>query len=305
MTFSIVIPTYNGEKFVAQAIESALAQTRPADEVIISDDNSTDGTLRVCEHYKDRLKIFVNCKGPSGFVDGWNNAIDKASSDFISILHQDDLLAPTFLEEIEVALSLHPDVKHIVTPCNYIDENGDIIRESTHLSGDTKRYSGSEYAEIYTVKGYDHINRCPGVVTHRDIFKKCPYRKEAGHIADDDFFMRVGNYTDVVCIHKPLAFYREHSGSETGHLDYLAINLRLLKNHFFQISEFKSNPILTQHTKLYLRKEECKYIRRVMFYAIKKRKAYYLKESFKYLVLATIRDKGRNIPLLLSRHKED
>lgn len=75
MTFSIVIPTYNGEKFVAQAIESALAQTRPADEVIISDDNSTDGTLRVCEHYKDRLKIFVNCKGPSGFVDGWNNAI--------------------------------------------------------------------------------------------------------------------------------------------------------------------------------------------------------------------------------------
>ena len=54
-TFSIVIPTYNGADFIEQALLSALNQTRKADEIIISDDNSTDETIDICQRYKDKI----------------------------------------------------------------------------------------------------------------------------------------------------------------------------------------------------------------------------------------------------------
>lgn len=96
MTFSIIIPTYNGASYVREAIESALSQTRPADEVIISDDNSKDNTVDICRSYGPRVKIYQNPDGPSGFVNGWNNAISHAESEFIVILHQDDLWIQIF-----------------------------------------------------------------------------------------------------------------------------------------------------------------------------------------------------------------
>lgn len=301
MKISLVIPTYNGQKYIEQTIQSILNQTRPADEIIISDDNSTDRTIEICNKYKDQIKIFQNPTGPSGFVNGWNNAIKHATCDYISILHQDDILASNFLEEIESAHKLHPDVKQIVSICNYIDCNGNIIRESTHFSNNIKRYTGSEYNDIYILKGYDHINRCPGVVTHREIFNYCIYRAESGHIADDDFFIRVGNFTDIVCIHKPLAFYREHASSETGHLDYLELNLRLLNDHSFQIKEFPSNPILSKKAQDHLREWETKYMRRIFFYSIKTFHLSYTTAALISLLKAIIRDRGRNIKYLLRK----
>lgn len=302
MKISVVIPTYNGSKYVELAILSVLNQTRKPNEIIISDDNSSDNTLDICKRYIDKIYIFKNPNGPSGFVNGWNNAISHTSCEFITILHQDDILAPTFIEEIERAHSQFPDVKHLITPCNYIDSNGNVIRESGHLSGKTCRYNGTQYSDLYVLSGADHINRCPGVVTHRDIFKKCTYRPEAGHIADDDFFMRVGNYTDIVCVHKPLASYREHEESETGHLDYLSINLRLLKNHYFQISEFKNNPILSDNSKDYIKREECKYIRRLLIKSLSTLKFRFTLQAVKFFFKATLRDKGKNIPLMFHKH---
>lgn len=285
-----------------QAIESALYQTRSADEIIISDDNSTDNSLAIARSYEPRVKVFTNSAGPSGFVNGWNNAIAHATGDYISILHQDDLLAPEFLEEIEKAAIANPDVMHIVTPCNYIDVEGKIIRESTHLSGETRRYTGTEYADIYIQQGSDHINRCPGVVDRRDLFDECRYREEAGHIADDDFFMRVGNYTDIVCIHRPLAFYREHKSSETGHLKFLQLNLRLLHDHAYQIEHFPDNSCISPQSQEYLRIEENKYIRRILIRSLQTLKLNYSAKAFGYLAKATIRDKGKNLKYLFKKH---
>ena len=241
MTFSIVIPTYNGADFVEQALHSALAQTRPADEIIVSDDNSTDDTLAICQRYAEHIKIYQNPQGPSGFVNGWNHAIAKATSDYISILHQDDLLAPTFWEEIEKALTIYPNVKHLFVPCNYIDGNGESLQEPEYCTGEIKKYTGQEYVRAYQTVGHPHIHRCPGVVTHRDIFKVCQYREEAGHIADDDFFYRVGQYTDVVGVLKPLASYRLHGKSETGHLANIQLIQRLAHDYIFQVQQWQKS----------------------------------------------------------------
>lgn len=244
MTFSIVIPTYNGADFVEQALLSALAQTRPADEIIVSDDNSIDDTLAICQRYAGHIKIYQNPLGPSGFVNGWNHAIAKATSDYIAILHQDDLLAPTFLEEIEKALTIYPNVKHLFAPCNYINGNGESLREPEYCTGEIKKYTGRQYVRVYQTVGHPHIHRCPGVVTHRDIFKVCQYREAAGHIADDDFFYRVGQYTDVVGVLKPLASYRLHRKSETGHLANIQLIQRLAHDYIFQVQQWQKNPFL-------------------------------------------------------------
>lgn len=268
MTISIVIPTYNGEKYIEQALKSVLSQTRAADEILISDDNSTDNTLRICENYKNKIKIHRNPKGPSGFVNGWNNAISLASGDFISILHQDDLIAPTFLEEIENAINQHPDVKHFFVPCIYIDANGSTIRTTPLNNGEIHRFSGNEYIHRYVFTP-GHIHRCPGVVTHRSIFEKCRYRKEAGHIADDDFFFRVGNHTDIVGIGKLLASYREHTSSETGHLSYLQLNHRLLKDHIFQLKHRNENPLFDKELQRNYKKWRNTYCRRLILSGLK------------------------------------
>lgn len=281
VSFSIVIPTYNGERFIAQTIESALHQTRPADEIIISDDNSSDSTLDICRKYGDNLKVFSNPTGPSGFVNGWKKAIGHAGSDYICILHQDDLLYPTFLEEIENAIRIHPDSLHFFTPCERIDENNHLISSPNDLcNGKTIRYSGKEYAEAYELSP-GHLHRCPGVVTHRDIFKICSYREEAGHIADDDFFLRVGNYTDVVGVMKPLAAYREHSGSETGHLSFLVLNKRLLDDYHYQLSHAKENPLLSEKIISYFKLWRRKSCHRLIIFGIRERQWKFVKYALR------------------------
>lgn len=154
-------------------------------------------------------------------------------------------------------------------PCRYIDGNRTVLREpSDYCTGEIHRYTGQEYANAYE-RYKNHIHRCPGVVTHRDIFKKCKYRSIAGHIADDDFFLRVGNYTDVVGVLKPLASYREHKGSETGHLSFLSINHRLLRDYHFQLTHRKENPLISDEITDIFKVREARFIHRVMVCGIK------------------------------------
>ena len=211
------------------------------------------------------------------------------------------MLAPTFLEEVEAAHRMHPDVDHIVSCCNYINEKGVEIRKSSYLNDKIERMSGTQYSDIYILNSFDHINRCPGVVDRKKLYLKCNYRSEAGHIADDDFFIRVGNFTDIVCIHKPLAFYREHFGSETGHLEKIQLDLRLLRDYGFQIKQFKYNHTLSQEAKRQFRAGEGRFFRRVFITSLKRMRFRFTLQSIKYLILATIRDKGGNIPYIFKR----
>ncbi|HJB73713.1 MAG TPA: glycosyltransferase [Candidatus Barnesiella merdigallinarum] len=295
MTFSIVIPTYNGADFVEQALLSALAQTRPADEIIVSDDNSTDDTLAICQRYAEHIKIYQNPQGPSGFVKGWNHAIAKATSDYISILHQDDLLAPTFLEEIEKALTIYPNVKHLFVPCNYIDGNGESLQEPEYCTGEIKKYTGQEYVRAYQTVGHPHIHRCPGVVTHRDIFKVCQYREEAGHIADDDFFYRVGQYTDVVGVLKPLASYRLHGKSETGHLKNSQLVRRLAHDYNYQVKQWLGNCYMGEKEFEYFCSYAAHFAFEEYYYGIKYKKMDWEAEGKSYLIFL----KSNNINIFI------
>ncbi|WP_414584584.1 glycosyltransferase family 2 protein [Scytonema sp. PCC 10023] len=97
---SIIIPTYNTEKYIAQAITSALEQTERNIEVIVVDDASTDSTVEVVRGFTDeRLKLFVNERngGPSYTR---NRALKEARGEWIALLDSDDWFAPERIERL-------------------------------------------------------------------------------------------------------------------------------------------------------------------------------------------------------------
>ncbi|MFY0650426.1 MAG: glycosyltransferase family 2 protein [Cyclobacteriaceae bacterium] len=99
---SICIPTYNGAKYLDEALNSAINQTYRPLEIIISDDASADQSLEIAESYKCKTDIpfFIYNHEPSGIGSNWNYCVEKAKGEWIKFLFQDDLLNPTCVEEM-------------------------------------------------------------------------------------------------------------------------------------------------------------------------------------------------------------
>jgi glycosyltransferase involved in cell wall biosynthesis len=273
MRFSVTIPARNGAPFLEEAIASVMAQSRPADEVIVIDDNSSDATPQIAQspRWGGRVAYRLNAN-PSGFADAWNRAAAMATGDFVTILHQDDLLDPGYLAAIDNATRRFPQVKHFYAACCYIDGSGTVIQTPPEPHVDEPvRYTGWEYASRYLhgVLANRHIHRCPGVTTARSLLPEvCAYRKNAGHIADDDFFYRIGAFTDVVGISTPLASFREHKASATGQLT--SITATLARDWVHQVKIFGTEDTLFAEDDRARVKRRCmKYINELLFQSIR------------------------------------
>jgi len=101
LRIAIVITCYNYEKYVGGAIESALGQTRPADEIIVLDDGSTDNSASVISGYGGRISPIFQSNG--GYKEAINRGFRETSSDIVLFLDADDALHPTALEKVEKA----------------------------------------------------------------------------------------------------------------------------------------------------------------------------------------------------------
>ena len=103
---SVCIATYNGEKYIREQLDSILPQLGLDDEVIISDDSSTDNTLKIIEEYNDcRIKIFSNNKFYSPILN-FENALKKAQGDFIFLSDQDDIWKSNKVEVVMKYLNM-------------------------------------------------------------------------------------------------------------------------------------------------------------------------------------------------------
>ena len=112
--FSIIIPTYNRAGIVRESIESVLAQSHAAREVIVVDDGSTDDTSAVLAQYGSRIRVIRQVHmGPAG---ARNTGIRAANSDWISFLDDDDTYSRDRLQLAAEAIQRHPDVA--VHMCN-------------------------------------------------------------------------------------------------------------------------------------------------------------------------------------------
>src|ERR1035437_4235872 len=88
---SVCIASYNGEKYIRQQLDSILSQLTVKDEIVISDDSSSDRTTEIIKGYKDsRIKLFEKCTFKSPIFN-LENALKKAKGDFIFLADQDDI----------------------------------------------------------------------------------------------------------------------------------------------------------------------------------------------------------------------
>lgn len=106
-SISAVVAAYQAERFIGEALESILGQTRPPDEVVVVDDGSTDGTAREIERFADKVRILRRPNG--GCPAAFNTAFAAARGDFVAMCGADDIWEPHKLEWQEEAIREHPE----------------------------------------------------------------------------------------------------------------------------------------------------------------------------------------------------
>ena len=124
---SVCLGTYNGEKYIKEQILSILPQLSQDDELIISDDGSSDNTMSVVSAIDDkRIKVFEN-RSRHGFVSNFNNALEKAKGDIIFLCDQDDVWRD---EKVEIS-------------CNYLKKYDLIVHDALIVDalGQSKGYT--------------------------------------------------------------------------------------------------------------------------------------------------------------------
>jgi glycosyltransferase involved in cell wall biosynthesis len=129
---SVVIPAYNAARFIRGALASVLGQTRPAREIIVVDDASTDQTAQLVEEIAATAPIRVtlirradNAGGPALPL---NQGLEAANGELVAILEQDDLMAPIRLERTVRAAMRHPECALIVGRPAIVTGNGEALR---------------------------------------------------------------------------------------------------------------------------------------------------------------------------------
>ena len=96
---SVVMPLYNGEKYLKEAINSILEQTYSDFELLLIDDASSDRTEEIIRSYKDDRIVYIKNEQNLGLIKTLNKGLDLAKGEFIARMDQDDISAPTRFDE--------------------------------------------------------------------------------------------------------------------------------------------------------------------------------------------------------------
>jgi glycosyltransferase involved in cell wall biosynthesis len=132
-TVSVILPTYNRERFLPDAWASILAQTFTDWELVVVDDGSTDGTRELVSRWSavtGRKVVYVYQQN-RGAYGARNTGLDHASGDFVAFFDSDDLWLPHHLAHSVDALLRNPDVDWLFAPCRCVDANGRIVTATT------------------------------------------------------------------------------------------------------------------------------------------------------------------------------
>jgi glycosyltransferase involved in cell wall biosynthesis len=147
---SIVMATYNFERFLARAVESALAQDYPADalDIVVVDDGSTDSTPRVMRPYLDRVKYIRKENG--GLLTTVNRGLAEARGEFISLLSGDDEFLPDKTRAQVEFLLEHPEVGMVYADLEVVDDHGQTLHPSLWRAGNLTQVRGRAFGPLLT-----------------------------------------------------------------------------------------------------------------------------------------------------------
>ena len=221
-TISVCMATYNGEKYVHRQLESILAQLNDEDEVIISDDRSTDKTLSIIEKFNDRrIRVDVN-KGKRGPMGNFEQAIMRSSGDFIVMADQDDEWLPN---KISVLRSMLKRKDLVLSDCKVVNLRGEIIFPSFFS------HRGTRTGFWYNLYKNSYMGCC--MAFRREVLEYVLPFPPKIHMHDWWIGLLV-EAKGIVCFYpEPLIYYIRHgnNASPTGEVGYCLA--KRLKNRIY------------------------------------------------------------------------
>lgn len=239
--FSIVIPVYNKEKFVAKTIKSVLSQTFTDYEIIIVNDGSTDQSETEILEIKDtRIQYFS--KKNQGVALARNFGIEKATTDYICFLDADDYWYPTFLETMQRYSSKLPKQKVFAAAIEIETKNKTI---PAHYSISSK--SDFEIVNFFNASRKESVLWTSSVCIHKSVFEKVgDFDTKIKHGEDTELWIRIGLQFPIVFIRKIMARYVYDCKSISRNLNYYFEKYTFEK---YAVEE-KKNPALKKYLDL-------------------------------------------------------
>lgn len=213
---SVCIATHNGEKYIKEQIDSILSQLNRNDEIIISDDGSTDNTLQIIMSYKEpRIHLVRFLQPYSSSVHKFNrqqlntlyasrnfeNALMYSKGDYIFLCDQDDVWYPEKVKNIMSCLKTYDIVKHDFST---IDSAGTLIRESNYIADSQRKRS-----LLFLIK-YLPFRGCCMAFNRKVLTRALPFPRIC--LQHDSWIGMVARINDYSFFYydKPLIFHRLH-----------------------------------------------------------------------------------------------
>jgi glycosyltransferase involved in cell wall biosynthesis len=226
---SVIMPCYNAERFVAEAVDSVLNQTYPNVELIVVEDGSTDDSLEVLRRYDKRIRLLTQKNtGPDA---ARNLGLAHAQGQFVAFLDADDWWSQDSLQKLYTALAAHPECA--VAYCGW-QKVGNLER-GTHP---------------FVPRDYEQPNKVELLLTggapwpiHAALTRKAHIDRAGGFsqdlIASEDYdlWLRLVATHRVALVPEVLAYYRFHDGGQISSRPYLQalsgwdIKRRFLREH--------------------------------------------------------------------------
>jgi glycosyltransferase involved in cell wall biosynthesis len=205
---SVVLPVWNGERFLAQAIESVLGQTLSSLELLLVDDGSTDGTQAIARAYEARdPRVHVLCLQHGGLARALNAGIEIARGRYVARMDADDASLPLRLERQVAYLESHPDCVAIGSAIDVIDEH------DQHLGVKTFAATNAEIVAAL-IGGSSSPLAHPTVMARREaLLAVGGYHLHRYPSEDLDLWMKLSPLGQLANIPEPLLLYRRHPGA--------------------------------------------------------------------------------------------
>lgn len=199
---SIVLPTYNGSKYIQKSIDSCLGQTHSNLELIIVDDASTDETPQIINSYSDRRIKYVRHSTNLKLPRALNTGFLQCTGDYLTWTSDDNFFAPEAIEVMVRALLRYPEIDYVYTDNYIIDEDDNI----------------QDYFAVGPVESLKTGNLIGGCFLYqRKVYEEIGEYNPDSFLAEDyDYWVRISKQFRMQRIRRPLYYYRLHKDSLTA-----------------------------------------------------------------------------------------
>lgn len=206
---SVILPVYNGEKYLKEAVDSILAQTFTDFELLLINDGSTDGSEAVLQGYKDERIVYVKNEKNTGLIHTLNKAINLAKGEYIARMDADDLALPERLQK-QLSRLEKSGAAVLFTRVKLMDAGG---KPLPPWQDDAANVAPQR------IKNFLKSDNClahPTVMGKTTLFKKYGYRYNQKYSEDYDLWLRLlADGLRIEKLEEPLLLHRILPTSET------------------------------------------------------------------------------------------